>query len=137
MHAEAMQWVRKWETHDPEKVVIELGSRNTSGAGIRQFGLLRRVFDFGFVEHAICVGVGLFEPLRPHFGESGSEFRLVDTGGLYGASEDPLHALVIEQGYEMGRPSDLSLEADVVAGRLASVRVAGQAVQIMEGVLDL
>lgn len=37
MHAEAMQWVRRWETHDPEKIVIELGSRNTSGAGVRQF----------------------------------------------------------------------------------------------------
>jgi GTPase len=28
----------------------------------------------------------------------GATFRLVDTGGLFGASEDPLHALVVEQG---------------------------------------
>jgi GTPase len=28
----------------------------------------------------------------------GTTFRLVDTGGLFGASEDPLHALVVEQG---------------------------------------
>ncbi len=28
----------------------------------------------------------------------GSAFDLVDTGGLYGASEDPLHALVVKQG---------------------------------------
>ena len=28
----------------------------------------------------------------------GSSFHLVDTGGLYGASEDPLHELVVKQG---------------------------------------
>src|SRR5689334_19292506 len=28
----------------------------------------------------------------------GRDFELVDTGGLFGASEDPLHALVVEQG---------------------------------------
>lgn len=37
MHAEAMAWVQQWETHDPNLLVIELGSRNTSGEGIRQF----------------------------------------------------------------------------------------------------
>ena len=37
MHQEAMRWVRQWETHDPEMIVVELGSRNTSGRGIRQF----------------------------------------------------------------------------------------------------
>ena len=29
---------------------------------------------------------------------SGVTFTLADTGGLYGHSEDPLHALVVEQG---------------------------------------
>jgi trans-2,3-dihydro-3-hydroxyanthranilate isomerase len=43
----------------------------------------------------------------------------------------------LEQGYEMGRPSDLTLEADVAGGRLIAVRVAGQAVQFMSGVLEL
>jgi predicted PhzF superfamily epimerase YddE/YHI9 len=37
----------------------------------------------------------------------------------------------------MGRPSDLWLEADVAAAKLTAVRVAGQAVQIMSGVLEL
>jgi trans-2,3-dihydro-3-hydroxyanthranilate isomerase len=43
----------------------------------------------------------------------------------------------LEQGYEMGRPSDLWLEADVADAKLVAVRVAGQAVQIMSGVLEL
>jgi trans-2,3-dihydro-3-hydroxyanthranilate isomerase len=50
---------------------------------------------------------------------------------------DGTHTWELEQGYEMGRPSNLRLEADVAAGRLTAVRVAGQAVQIMEGVLDI
>jgi len=49
---------------------------------------------------------------------------------------DGTHVWEIEQGYEMGRPSDLHLEADVKAGKLVASRVAGQAVQVMEGVLD-
>src|SRR5262245_58958205 len=37
----------------------------------------------------------------------GSEFRLADTGGLYGASEDPLHELVVEQGKRAIAGADL------------------------------
>ena len=50
---------------------------------------------------------------------------------------DGTHRWTLEQGYEMGRPSDLWLEADVAAARLVAVRVAGQAVQIMSGVLEV
>ena len=53
------------------------------------------------------------------------------------ALKDGRHAWRFEQGYEMGRPSDLFLEADVAAGALTQVRLAGQAVQIMSGVLEL
>ncbi|MGH6856006.1 MAG: PhzF family phenazine biosynthesis protein, partial [Aestuariivirga sp.] len=50
---------------------------------------------------------------------------------------DGTHGWELEQGYEMGRPSDLHLEADVSKGKLTAVRVAGQAVQLMQGVLDI
>jgi trans-2,3-dihydro-3-hydroxyanthranilate isomerase len=50
---------------------------------------------------------------------------------------DGTHRWQLEQGYEMGRPSDLWLEADVAGAKLKAVRVAGQAVQIMSGVLEL
>jgi trans-2,3-dihydro-3-hydroxyanthranilate isomerase len=53
------------------------------------------------------------------------------------ALKDGTHRWRLEQGYEMGRPSDLWLEADVAAAKLVAVRVAGQAVQIMSGVLEL
>jgi trans-2,3-dihydro-3-hydroxyanthranilate isomerase len=53
------------------------------------------------------------------------------------ALSDGTHRWRLEQGYEMGRPSDLWLEADVAGAKLLAVRVAGQAVQIMSGVLEV
>ena len=50
--------------------------------------------------------------------------------------KDGTHTWQLEQGYEMGRPSDLGLEADVAGGKLIAVRVAGQAVRVMQGTLD-
>lgn len=50
---------------------------------------------------------------------------------------DGRHGFRFEQGYEMGRPSDLWLEADVAAGKLTEVRLAGSAVQVMTGEISL
>ncbi len=47
------------------------------------------------------------------------------------------HIWNLEQGYEMGRPSDLRLEADVSAGKLMAVRVAGSAVRMMTGQIEI
>ena len=52
------------------------------------------------------------------------------------ALSDGKHSWELEQGYEMGRPSNLHLEADVAGAKLKAARVAGQAVQIMSGVLE-
>jgi trans-2,3-dihydro-3-hydroxyanthranilate isomerase len=53
------------------------------------------------------------------------------------ALNDGTHKWQLEQGYEMGRPSDLFLEADVAGGALKAVRVAGQAVKVMQGTLEI
>ena len=53
------------------------------------------------------------------------------------ALKDGTHKWQLEQGYEMGRPSDLFLEADVRDGALKAVRVAGQAVKVMQGTLEI
>ncbi len=50
---------------------------------------------------------------------------------------DGQHKWQLEQGYEMGRPSDLFLEADVGSARLKTVRVGGSAVLMMAGELDI
>jgi GTP-binding protein len=58
----------------------------------------------------------------------GSTFDLFDTGGLFGASEDPLHALVVEHGQRAIRGADLLVM--LVDGREGLVsgdeRIAGE-----------
>ena len=44
---------------------------------------------------------------------------------------------VMEQGFEMGRPSILELEADKRDGAIAAVRVAGEAVLVSEGAMEM
>jgi trans-2,3-dihydro-3-hydroxyanthranilate isomerase len=50
---------------------------------------------------------------------------------------DGTHRWMLEQGYEMGRPSELALEADVARRQLTAVRVGGSAVRMMTGVLEI
>jgi trans-2,3-dihydro-3-hydroxyanthranilate isomerase len=51
--------------------------------------------------------------------------------------KDGTHIWNLEQGYEMGRPSDLRLEADVNSAKLTGVRVGGSAVRVMSGEIEL
>ena len=53
------------------------------------------------------------------------------------ALKDGTHKWQLEQGYEMGRPSDLFLEADVNQGKLAAVRVGGSDIRLMRGEIEL
>jgi trans-2,3-dihydro-3-hydroxyanthranilate isomerase len=55
----------------------------------------------------------------------------------YDALPDGQHKRVIEQGYEMGRPSEVSIQLDVVRGDLHSVRIGGSAVRVSEGRLTI
>ncbi len=45
--------------------------------------------------------------------------------------------MVMEQGYEMGRPSLIEVEVDVTQGAITQVRVGGQVVILIEGELTL
>jgi len=50
---------------------------------------------------------------------------------------DGEHVAIFEQGYEMGRPSLIRLEVSVAGGKLTSVRIGGNAVEVAAGVLDV
>jgi trans-2,3-dihydro-3-hydroxyanthranilate isomerase len=50
---------------------------------------------------------------------------------------DGTHKKMIEQGYEMGRPSTIELSLHIVHGRLDSIRIGGHAVRVSEGVLNV
>lgn len=64
---------------------------------------------------------------------------LASFAGLYVAQKRPAdgtHKLAIEQGYEMGRPSVLHLSLTVAAGQLREATIGGDAVVVMEGVIE-
>jgi trans-2,3-dihydro-3-hydroxyanthranilate isomerase len=50
---------------------------------------------------------------------------------------DGSHRRVIEQGYEMGRPSELTLTMEVDQGKLGNVRIGGHAVRVSSGQLTI
>lgn len=47
--------------------------------------------------------------------------------------EDGRHQLIIEQGYEMGRPSQIALDLDIRGGRLIGATIGGSAIRVSEG----
>ena len=61
-------------------------------------------------------------------------------GGYLGARDpraDGTLRWVVEQGFEMGRPSILELEVDKVGNAIAAVRVGGGAVMVSEGTMHV
>ena len=61
-------------------------------------------------------------------------------GGYLAAQEgwgDGTHRRVVEQGFEMGRPSLLHVEVEVSGGEVAAVRVGGAAVRVGRGEMEI
>ncbi len=54
----------------------------------------------------------------------------------YGGLPDGDHHLVIEQGYDMGRPSLITLAMTLRAGKVAAASVGGDAVVVTEGTIE-
>ncbi len=52
------------------------------------------------------------------------------------ATADGSHTFVIEQGFEMGRPSLITLGLDVAQGKITAGSIGGSAVILMQGILD-
>lgn len=55
----------------------------------------------------------------------------------FDALPDGAHKRVIEQGFEMGRPSLMQLSMDIAHGKLHSVRIGGHAVRVAEGKIEV
>lgn len=58
---------------------------------------------------------------------------LADQAGL----ADGMHQFALRQGWEMGRPSRIALQATIAGGRLEHAGIGGDAVVLAEGMLDL
>lgn len=105
----------------PVPDVAFLYTRETTGLG-RQFHA--RMF---------APGLGLTED--PATGAAAAAFAgVVQT---FDTPPSGSRRIVIEQGFEMGRPSLITLEMDSEGGKLVAARVGGDAVIVASGMLDL
>ena len=50
---------------------------------------------------------------------------------------DGIHKKIIEQGFEMGRPSLIELSLHISSGRLDTVRIAGHCVRVSDGMIEV
>jgi trans-2,3-dihydro-3-hydroxyanthranilate isomerase len=50
---------------------------------------------------------------------------------------DGTHKRIVEQGYEMGRPSEIALTLNVSGGKLTTIRIGGSSVRVSEGTLEI
>lgn len=89
--------------------------------------------DFHFRARMFAPLIGI--PEDPATGSAAASFS------GYLAAKDPRHDGTlqwnIEQGFEMGRPSHLYIEADKKAGEITSIRVGGNAVMMTNGYLEI
>jgi trans-2,3-dihydro-3-hydroxyanthranilate isomerase len=102
------------------------------GAGGAAYAFCNETAEPGHHFHARMFAPGMGVPEDPATGSAAAAFA----GVLARRLRDGSHALVIEQGYEMGRPSLIRLTAEVAAGRLVSASIGGNAVIVTEGTIE-
>jgi trans-2,3-dihydro-3-hydroxyanthranilate isomerase len=85
--------------------------------------------------HARMFGGGWGVSEDPATGSAVAAFAAVVVA--FDAPSDGEHLLTVEQGFEMGRPSLISLGLEVGAGALRSATIGGSAVIVSNGSLDL
>jgi trans-2,3-dihydro-3-hydroxyanthranilate isomerase len=89
----------------------------------------------GHAYHARMFAPGLGVPEDPATGSAAAAFAGVVM--RYDAPSDGDHTLIIEQGFEMGRASLITLGLEVDRGRLISASIGGAAVIVGQGSIDV
>jgi trans-2,3-dihydro-3-hydroxyanthranilate isomerase len=85
--------------------------------------------------HARMFGVGLGIEEDPATGAAAS--AIAGYLGPRSGNGDGTRRWKIEQGFEMGRPSLIEVEADVKRGKIRAVRVGGTSVMVSTGELEI
>ena len=98
------------------------------------FLLCEQTIEPGHDFHARMFALTLGIPEDPATGSAVAAFA-----GLYVAAARPpdgQHRLLIDQGYEMGRPSLIELALVVERGELSEASIGGHAIVVTEGSLN-
>ena len=115
---------------DPGRWEAGFGSASFSAA----FVFCRQTAEPGHAFHArmFVPGAGVRED--PATGSAVAAFAGVIA--RYAPPPDGTHEFVIEQGYEMGRPSQIRLAMTMRSGKLVAAAIAGEAIVVMEGTIE-
>jgi trans-2,3-dihydro-3-hydroxyanthranilate isomerase len=105
------------------------------GAPTGMFLYCRQAVHMTSAFHARMFAPHMGVPEDPATGSAAAAFAGVIH--RFDALPDGLHKRAIEQGYEMGRPSQIHIETDMKGGAITGVRVGGGAVRVTEGVLSV
>jgi len=106
---------------------------------------------YGYPEEPVCimiyyrsesgvVGARMFGPLAGIYEDPATGSASAALAGLLASRDQRMDANIkyeISQGVEMGRPSEIFLEAKKVAGEIESVSIAGQCVPVITGTLTI
>ncbi len=91
-------------------------------------------------EASSAVHARMFSALMPGLEDpatGGAAAAFAGVAHAFEKPEDGEHALVIEQGFEMGRPSLITLGMSVADAALVAATIGGHAVRVSEGTLAL
>lgn len=94
----------------------------------------RETVEPGHAFHARMFAPHMGIPEDPATGSAAAAFAGVVA--RHGGLPDGEHALVIEQGFEMGRRSLIRLTLTLVGGALTAAAIGGEAVEVSEGVIE-
>jgi trans-2,3-dihydro-3-hydroxyanthranilate isomerase len=104
-------------------------------AGPAAYLYTREVVEAGSAFHARMFGGGWGVPEDPATGSAAAAFAGVALA--FERPPDGEHVLIIEQGFEMGRPSRIVLGFEVRDAALRSATIGGSAVIVANGALDI
>ena len=110
------------------------GLADAIGAGRGAFLYSRETVRPDSSVHARMFGGSLGLAEDPATGSAVAAFAGVAL--RYETPQDGVHTLIVEQGFEMGRPSIITLGMDVEHGRLTQATVGGQAIRVSEGTFE-
>ena len=94
----------------------------------------REVMREGSHVHARMFAPGFGITEDPATGSAAAAFAGV--AALFEQPEDGDHLLIIEQGFEMGRPSIIHLRLQIQGGALVGATVGGSAVRVSQGTIE-
>jgi trans-2,3-dihydro-3-hydroxyanthranilate isomerase len=118
-------------------------ARPDTGRWEKAFGAKRTTGAFVFcaetMEKGSAFHARMFAPLMgvaedPATGSAAAAFAGLVTRTV--AQSDGDHTFVIEQGFEMGRPSLIALSITTEGGRLVKAMIGGEAVRVSEGIIE-